>query len=455
MSRQQSIEIDHAQRGHAKRCADRSADTPTASKRATRILMLLENDSYPDDTRVVLEAETLHKAGYNVTVICPTGQSKQKVELVEGVRVYRYPQPWQVRGFVGYVLEYSYSMLAAGIISFYVLLRHGFDVVHIHAPPDMNGLIGAFYKLLRKQIVLDQHDLSPELYQVQKAGQGSQMVHRALLWFERFACRWADRVIVTNQTQRDVQIERSGVRPSHCHVVRNGPGARFLAPTEPLDVLANSGKTIIGYVGMIGIQDGLDCLMRTLAHLRDDFGHDAFLAVIVGSGPALADIKRMADKLKLQNCVQFAGYVSGQALLRHIASFDICVTPDPSNPYNDSCTTIKTMEYMAMGKPTVAFDLPENRFTAGDSALYATNNDEMELAAKIAQLMDDPTTCAEMGQLGRRRIEQHFTWERQAEHLLDVYRKLTTGQAAANGSGEPVELPAAELAARKAATVAR
>lgn len=425
----------------------------TTTKRAPRILMLLENEGYPDDTRVALEATTLRAAGYDVTVICPTGERTRKAERVDGVRVYRYPKPWEVQGFIGYVLEYSYSMLAASIVSFYVLMRHGFDVVHIHAPPDMNGVIGAFYKLLRKRFVLDQHDLSPELYQAQKAGKGSFAVHRALMGFERFACRWADRVIVTNQTQRSVQIKRSGVRPCRCHVVRNGPDAKFLALTEPLAEYAASGKTIIGYVGMIGVQDGLDCLMRTLAHLRDDLGRDDFMTVIVGSGPALGDVKRLSDELGLQEFVQFAGYVSGPTLLQHIASFDICVTPDPSNAYNDSCTTIKTMEYMAMGKPTVAFDLPENRVTAGDSALYATDNDEMELAVKIAKLMDEPSMREEMGELGRRRVERHFTWERQAEHLLGVYRDVFSGPTAATSRSGSGERPLVQEATREEATV--
>jgi glycosyltransferase involved in cell wall biosynthesis len=250
-------------------------------------------------------------------------------------------------------------------------------------------------------------------------------------WFERLACRTADRLIATNQTQRRVQIERAGAPPERCHVVRNGPDARFLEPHTPVVRLRQSGRVIIGYVGMIGVQDGVDSLLRAVDRLRKDFGRHDFLTVIVGSGPALDDLKRLAIELGLQDVIEFAGYKSGEDLLRHIASFDICVTPDPSNPYNDSCTTIKTMEYMAMAKPVVAFDLPENRVSAGDAALYASRDNERELAKLIAHLMDRPEERALLGQRGRQRVIDNWRWEIQQNNLIELYDGLLLHDRAA------------------------
>jgi glycosyltransferase involved in cell wall biosynthesis len=402
-----------------------------------RILMLLENDSYPDDTRVVLESHSLRDAGCEVTVICPTGVSRRAYENVEGVRVYRYPKPWEARGFFSYVLEYGYSLTMAFILSLWVLIIHGFDVVHAHAPPDMFVFIAVFYKYLGKRYVLDQHDLSPELYQAQRNGSGSHFIHSALLSFERMACRHANRLISTNETQRRIQIERGGAAPEHCRVVRNGPAARFLEPVEPLDALKSDGLTIIGYVGMIGVQDGIDYLLRAIACLKHDLKRHDFRAVIVGSGPALRDLKQLARKLDIEANVLFAGYLMGNDLLRHIAAFDLCVTPDPSNPYNDGCTTVKSMEYMAMAKPVVAFDLPENRVSLADAALYANGNDVRELARLIARLIDNPGERARLGQRGRQRVIEHLTWEKQQGNLIQLYRTMLGGdealQPGANG----------------------
>ena len=389
-----------------------------------RILMLLENNSYPDDTRVILEAESLTAAGFDVTVICPTGDSTKWYEVVDGVRVYRYPCPAELNGFGGYIWEYSYSFVATFVISIWVFMRHGFDSTHSHTPPDIYCLIGRFYQFFGKKYVHDTHDLSPELYKAQRGGSGSKLVMSALRWFEKCACRWANRLIATNETQSGIQVSRCGADPNKCCVVRNGPSERFLGEIVPNQKFALMEKTILGYVGVIGVQDGVDYMIRMIKHLRYDLGREDFHAVIVGDGSALVDLQELAAELKVADAITFTGYVAGDELLQTIASFDIAVTPDPSNPYNDSCTTIKTMEYMAMSKPTVAFDLPENRHSARESAVYATCNDESELARLTQELIDNPERRIEMGRIGRKLIQEEFAWEYQRQNLIDLYDSL-------------------------------
>ena len=386
--------------------------------------MLLENESFPDDTRVLMEAESLDHAGFDVTVICPTGESSRKLDRVGRIRVYRYPKPLEMGGFIGYVTEYVYSMFMALVYSLWILVRHGFDAVHVHVPPDMNALVAIFYKCLGKRFVLDMHDLSPELYQAQRGGDGNRLVFRTLLWFERLACRWADRLISTNETQRVVQTNRCGAKSDHCYVVRNGPNETFLKPTEPCAELIKPNRTVIGYVGVIGVQDGVDFFLRALSELRTVRKRENFLAVVVGSGPAFNGLRELAKELALDDYVHFTGMITFSLVPSHIAAFDICVTPDPSNPYNDSCTTIKTLEYMALGKPTVCFRTVENQYTAGDAALYAENNDVSEFAAAIERLMDNPELRRTMGANGRKRVENGFTWRQQERQLIDLYRQL-------------------------------
>ncbi len=386
-----------------------------------RILMLLENAGYPDDTRVVLEAETLQEAGHQVTVICPGPFRSRRTEVINGVRVYRYQQLPEMGGLAGYVIEWGYSLTVTWLISLYVLLRRGVDVVHSHAPPDLYMVIGRFYKLLGKKYVFDHHDLSPELYQAKKGGGGSKMVDGCLRWLERSACRAANRLIATNETQRQIQIDRGGADPANCYVVRNGPHLRFLEPYEPLEEFASTSNVIFGYVGMMGVQDGVDYLLKMLHTLRTQHDRHDFHCLILGEGPAVNMLKELCAELDLDGHVTFMGFVRGERLLRAIATFDIAVTPDPSNEYNDSCTTIKTMEYMAMGKPTVAFDLPENRFTAGDAALYAQCNEIEHLALQAAKLMDNAALRQRLGARGRQRIEDRLLWVHQAKNLLALY----------------------------------
>jgi len=242
--------------------------------------------------------------------------------------------------------------------------------------------------------------------------------------FERLACSRADRLIATNLTQQAAQKQRGGAKPERCYIVRNGPDESFLKSVEPNVTLLRPGKLLLGYVGVIGIQDGVDYMIRVVRELKFTHRRSDFQAVIVGYGTALDDLKLLARELDVEEEIHFTGRVPFATVPPLIKSFDICFTPDPSNSYNDSCTTIKTMEYMSLSKPTVCFRTKENQFTAGDSALYAENNDIAEFAKLTIRLMDDPDLREEMGRLARQRIDDGLTWQRQAMQLVKLYSDL-------------------------------
>ncbi len=397
-------------------------------KRQHRILMLLENNCFPHDTRVLLQARSLRDVGFAVTVISPTGASKRFSEDIEGITAYRYPAPFEAGGVLGYLLEYGYSLVMAYLYCWFVFFRRGFDAIHVHSPPDVNALVPMFFKLLGKRFVYDMHDLSPELFQVQRGDRKAGVLLRGLYFFERLACRWADRSIATNATQQGIQITRGGADKHRCYIVRNGPNSLFLRPTEPAELQLES-EIVIGYVGLMGYQDGVDSLVQAIGFLASEHRRNDFHCVFIGGGPALESLKVLANDLGVADRVSFAGMVDFQQVPKYISAFDICVTPDPSNPYNDSCTTIKTMEYMALRKPTVCFETHENRVTAGDSAAYALNNDCRQLAQQIAGLMDNPEKRKAMGDLGRERIENGLTWDDQASVLVAMYPGLLGNEA--------------------------
>jgi glycosyltransferase involved in cell wall biosynthesis len=276
--------------------------------------------------------------------------------------------------------------------------------------------------------VYDHHDLSPEMYCARFGGEGSRLAYRALVWLEKLSCRFADRVIATNESYRTVEMERGGVPGERITVVRNGPDLNGRQPAGPEPDLRHPGKATIGYVGVMGTQDGVDYLLRALHHLVYDLGRTGFLCVLVGAGDALPGLKSLTEQLSLGDYVSFAGWVEHTQVAHYLRAADICVAPEPSNAYNDRSTAIKVMEYMAFGKPVVAFDLPEHRFTARDAAVYARPNDELDLAHKIAALMDDGERRREMGEIGRRRVEEELAWSFQERHLLEAYQALAQGR---------------------------
>ena len=182
--------------------------------------------------------------------------------------------------------------------------------------------------------------------------------------------------------------------------------------------------TILGFVGLMAPQDGVDYLLRALHQLAHVLKKDDFYCVIIGKGSAMDDMKRIANELNIADKVMFTGFIPEADKFRYLSTVDICMDPDPSNAFNDRCTMIKMMEYMAMGKPIVAFDLPEHRVTADEAALYARPNDELDFASKIAALMENPEKRKTMGRFGRERVENMLSWAKQKDYLLEVYEKV-------------------------------
>ncbi len=389
-----------------------------------RVLMLLENCIYPLDSRVRSEANALARAGCRVTVIAPVSRGQSWHEVIDDVSVYRFPGSQSSGGALGYVWEYGVSLVATFLLSLWVFLRHGFDVVHAHNPPDLFVLIALFYKAFGKKFVYDHHDLAPELYAARFGHGSGGFVYRVLLWLEGLSCRIADHVITTNESYKALEMERHNLPAEQITVVRNGPDLRRLKRVPPDPEIRQRAATILGYVGMMGVQDGIDYLLRVLHHLIHDFDRTDFYCVLIGEGDALDGLRAQTTELGLDRYVSFVGFQTGQDLMRYLSSVDVFVAPDPRNSYNDRSTMIKLMEYMAFSRPTVAFDLTEHRVTGQEAILYAQPNDERDFARQIMTLMDDPQRCQEMGRFGRQRIEEELAWPLQEQHLLEVYRKL-------------------------------
>jgi glycosyltransferase involved in cell wall biosynthesis len=392
---------------------------------AIRTLMLLENCSYPGDSRVRSEAMALQAGGYEVSVIAPAEKGQTWHEEVDGVQVYRFPEPLEATGFWGYMWEYGFATAAIFVLSLVVWVREGFDVIHAANPSDTLVFVGAFHKLFRKRFIFDQHDLSPEIYRANFGNDANRAVHTVLIWLEKLSCRLADHVIATNESYKQMEMERGGVPEDRITVVRNGPDLSEFSSTEPDPSLRPPGKTVIVYLGSMGTHDGLDYLLRALHHLVNDLGRTDFLCVLIGGkGDFLADLKALATELDLDDYVHFTGWITGSEKFRRLLSAHICVDPDPCNPFNDRSTMIKIAEYMAAAKPIVSFDLRESRFTAQDAALYAAGNYELAFAKALEELMDDPDLQRAMGTRGRRRVETELAWSYSARNLLAAYGKV-------------------------------
>lgn len=395
-----------------------------------RILMLLENNPYPQDVRVRMEAQELVQAGYQVSIICPKDPDKTEPwrENVDGVYAYRYPTPPELDSFLGFVVEYGYSLIMGFIYTFIVLFHRGFDIIHAHNPPDIYVFIALLFKPFGKKFVFDHHDLTPEVYNARYENGGNPRVYKTLLWMEGLTCRTADHIISTNQSYKTLISTRHNLPLSKFTIVRNGPRLeKWPVDLTPDPDLRQRASTILGYAGAMGKQDGIDYFLRALKHLIEDCGETDVLGLILGDGDEMQNLQQLAQDLGIADYVFFAGWVTGDTFKHYLATADICVDPDPKNDFNDHSTMIKMMEYMAVGKPIVAFDLTEHRYSAQDAAVYVEPNDELKFAQAISALIHDPERREKMGQFGRQRLEKELAWRYSAVNLLNVYQQLQTG----------------------------
>jgi glycosyltransferase involved in cell wall biosynthesis len=389
---------------------------------SARVLLLVENNAFPFDVRVRREAHALRDAGYRVRVIAPRAPGQRWHETLDGIEVYRFAAPPGGAGLLGYAFEFGYATLAMLLLSLWLALRRGVDVVHAANPPDTLFAIGAVFKLFGRKFVFDHHDLSPETYLSRFKEPKPNRVSRTLQWLERCTFAVADIVIATNHSYKEIALTRGGKKPHEVFVVRNGPPQTF-RPLPPDPALAARARHLVGYIGTMGPQDGVDYWLRAVHEIVFTLGRRDFLAVIIGSGDAAPSLHALAKQLAIEEHVWFTGRIGDLEARTCLSTVAVCVQPDPLNPLNDRSTMNKVMEYMALGKPTVAFDLTETRFSAGEAALYAAPNDELDFARKVCWLLDRPEECARMGRLAQQRVAETLAWEHSVQHLLRAYEQ--------------------------------
>jgi glycosyltransferase involved in cell wall biosynthesis len=390
-----------------------------------KVLIMVENLPVPFDRRVWMEATTLRKAGYHVSVISPMGNGYDRdYEVMDGIHIYRHPLPPEESSVVGYLREYSWAVSWQFRLARKVWKEQGFEIVHLCNPPDLLFLIAGWFKLLnRVKVIFDHHDLAPEMY-IAKYNRKDIFYH-GLRLVERLTYATADLVISTNESHREVALTRGGKKSQQVFVVRSAPDLSKFYPF-PANLTYRRGRTyLVGYMGVMGEPEGIDYLLRMIRYITRDKQRQDIHFMLIGHGPAAEQLKTLSVELGISEFVEFTGFKKGDELLERLSSCDVCVEPSPTSAYNENCTMNKILEYMALGKPIVQFELREGRRSAANASLYATPNNEIEFANKILNLLDSPEKRAEMGAEGQRRMKDLLEWKHQAPKLLEAYAALS------------------------------
>jgi glycosyltransferase involved in cell wall biosynthesis len=398
-----------------------------------RVLIIVQNLPVPFDRRVWLECQALTTAGYRVAVVCPKGKGDPAFEIVEGVELYKY-QPYAPGGSkLSFIAEYAYSFTATAWKTFLARARGGvlrgrFDVIQACNPPDIFWPLAIFFKAAeRTRFVFDHHDLSPELFESRFGGRS--LPYKGLRFLERRTHRTADHVISTNESYRQIAIDRSGKDPADVTVVRTGPDPARLRRGEPDEAQKRGHKYLAAYIGVMGPQDGVDIVVRAADVIVHEMKREDIAFTLIGKGDCFEELVALGNELGLAGHVEFTGRAPDDLVKKVMSTADIGLSPDPMNPLNDLSTMNKTMEYMAFELPVVAFDLRETKVSAADAATYVkptgdATRDIRDYAQAIVDLIGDADLRARMGQLGRTRVEEKLAWPHQERAYLGVYNRV-------------------------------
>jgi glycosyltransferase involved in cell wall biosynthesis len=385
------------------------------------ILIIVENLPVPFDRRVWQEANSLKDNGAKVSIICPKMKGyTSSFEVINDIDIYRHYLPFEAKGAVGYLLEYTTALFWEFFLSWKIYFKNRFHVIHGCNPPDLIFLVALWFKPFGVKYVFDHHDINPELYLAKFNRKG--FFYHMMILFERLTFATANFTIATNDSYKDIAIRRGRKPQQKVQVVRSGPKLDRLKLLPPDEQYLKGRKYLVGYVGVIGEQEGLDLLLESVKHIisiRQDIQF-----AIIGGGTSLEMLKKLAEAMGVAGYVDFYGRVPDDLLIAILNSADICVNPDKPTEMNNLSTMNKIMEYMALKKPIVQYDLKEGRFSAMEASLYAKCGDTIDFAGKIIQLIDDPELRVKMGAFGYRRVLNELSWDYEKEKLIGLYRRI-------------------------------
>jgi glycosyltransferase involved in cell wall biosynthesis len=389
------------------------------------VLIIVQNLPVPFDRRVWQEAVSLRRAGYGVAVVCPKrAPFTASFERLEAVDIYRYPLPFEGNtGVLAYLLEFVYCWLASLVLALKAYRHRRFQAIHGCNPPDTFFALAMLFRPFGVKFVFDHHDLCPEMY-VAKGRPRRGPLYRGLLLLERLTFRSADAVIAVNQSHRDIAVRRGSLAADKVTIVRSGPRLEWSENQVSCPGLKRGRRFLVVYLGEMGTQDGIDHLLQVVRNYAESYQKDT-LFTLIGGGPEQQHMKEIAHEMGLDDWINFTGRVTDDRILReHLATADLCIAPDPFTEYGDLSTTNKIIEYLALGRPVVAFDLTEHRRTAEETAVYVEPNNDGKLSATTRELLLDEARRHEMGRQGRQRFRALLAWENSERELLALYSKL-------------------------------
>lgn len=377
---------------------------------APTALLLSQNVSVPARRRTWQQAQALVRAGWKVRILCPRAENQSSRELIDGVDVRRFTQLFEGKTKAGILIEYALAFFAVTVHLIAARVRGPITVIQVVNPPDWVVIPALLMRPFGSRIVFDLTDISTSLF-VAKFSQVSLLLP-VLAYLERIALRFPDLVLTANETYRRFAIRKGGRTKGGTVAVHSYP------ETLPELGVRSPGPVRIGYFGILGSHDGVGCLIEAVAHLDGA----PFELIIVGDGPAMPSLRRLAQQ---NPNIHFTGFLSGEAREATIASFDIAVIADPANRYTHSISMNKAFVYAAHGLAVISTPLRETKRLL-PCALFARDDSPTAVADCLQRALIDTVLRTELGNAARAHAENVFDWCAESTQYVNAMRALVS-----------------------------
>lgn len=378
-----------------------------------------------------MEARTLKWRGFLVSIISPGNPEQKKFEQIDNIFVYRYAKPPKANGYLSYLWEYAYSFLATLYLTLKIYCKHGFAVIHTANPPDIFFILGLIFKPAGVKFIYDQHDLMSEMLLCKFNKNKTSYLYRILLLLERLSYKTADIFISTCESGQRMVLSRVKFAEKN-FIIRSAPDLNVinskLADKKIIDALRKKYRYVACYLGVMGSQDGVDKLLRSIRFIVRDLGRTDIGFVLMGDGDDLERLKKLSAEYGIAKQVIFTGWAEKDIISTYFWAADLGLMPEPKNDYTDNSLHNKILEYMSAGLPVVSYDLKEAKKSAGKAALFISYNNEREFAKAICELTDNPERRQTMSHVASERFKQNFRQEFSQRELVAAYNLIYDNQ---------------------------
>ncbi len=385
-----------------------------------RVLIIVENLPLPEDRKVWREIKALKERGFKVFAISPSPFKFCWHRFINGIEIYHYPRTFYTKKKISYLFEYLNAFFWTSLLSFYLFFKKRINILQVCNPPEIFFLLGLVIKLRGGYFVFDHHDLSPEMYEARF--RRKDFFYYLLRIFEFLTVKISDKVIEPNRYYKEIVRRRTFSSNEKLTIIPTSIDLKEIYCDEKDKSLKRGRKYMICYLGVINPQDGVNNLIEAINYLVKRNFRD-FISYIIGDGDAREDLEKLVKMENLEKYMSFTGWIfSFKRLRRYLSTCDVCVDSMPFNTYSNFSTLNKILEYMAMGKPVVTFDLEMTKRILGKAGYFAEPDNIADLGEKIKKLLENKRERIKMGKIARKKIEKEFDWEKAKSLYVKVFK---------------------------------